>query len=606
MLKEVQYLHLSTLICLLYDYLFPYLVITLTPAEPGEPGGSDGPGGTGGTGGQGGDAANLTVPIVGGVVGGIVLILAITVVVVIIIFVMRAKRGLNHYHLGSNGTSKDLDAYDGEEPFYQELTKPAPPPLPIRFPSPMGSSQIGPYAMVNNVTGNGHFELMEQNFNSRASLCSEPESNTMPMRLHKQPNFLQNNPLYASADALDRADPPNLPFRREVGSVPPLDYSASPHGSAFNIYAQPSKVAPPIPRRPSTPTLLGGPIYSEANISPAVFKQPRRLTASPPEPEQQMCPYASVYNDPKPLQRSEGPMELDMRNIRAKGNLGVGQFGQVVLAETVGVSLMDLGLSDTNDDKSVSVLVAVKKLKSNADEFIKEAFEKEIKFMTRLKHENVIQLLGICLYGDAFIVMEYMEKGDLNQYLHKCEIAPTGSAPGKNQLLPSTLLYMSLQIANGMKYLASFHFIHRDLATRNCLVGKNNEVKIADFGMSRSLYSSYYYRIRGRAMLPIRWMANECFYGKFSEKTDVWAFGVTMWEIFTFAKKQPYETMTDQEVIDDAIKGPDRQLLKIPEHCPPEVFNVMVGCWVDDPDKRVNFNDVHSSLAAIYDSSSDP
>lgn len=551
---------------------------------------SAGPGGT----------ESLTVPIIGGVVGGVALILAITVVIFIIVIVVRAKRGLNHYHLGSNNDSKDFD-----EPFYQELSKPAPPPLPARFPSPMGSSQIGPYAMVNNATGNGHFELMEKNFDSRVSVCSEPESNTMPMRLNKQPNFLQNNPLYASADALDRADPPNLPFRREVGSVPPLDYSASPHGSAFNIYAQPSKVAPPIPKRPSTPTLLGGPIYSEANISPAVFKQHRRSTASPPEPEQ-MCPYASVYNDPKPLQRSEGPLEVLPRNVRAKGSLGVGQFGQVILAETVGVSLMDLRLSDTNDDKSVSVLVAVKKLKPDADEFVKEAFEKEIKFMTRLKHENVVQLLGICLQGDVFIVMEYMENGDLNQYLHKCEIAPPGSAPGENQLTPSTLLYMALQIANGMKYLASFHFIHRDLATRNCLVGKNNEVKIADFGMSRSLYSSYYYRIRGRAMLPIRWMANECFYGKFSEKTDVWAFGVTMWEIFTFAKKQPYENMTDQEVIDDAIKGPDRQLLMRPEHCPPMVFDVMVGCWVDDPDKRVNFDDVHSSLVAIYDSSSIP
>ena len=568
--------------------------MTITPSPPGP----DGPGDS---------DANL-IPIIGGAVGGVVvLILAITVTAVIIIAVMRANRGMNPYHLGSNGTSKDFDTYDGEEPFYQELSKPAPPPLPARFPSPMGSSQIDPYAMVNNATGNGHFELMEKNINSRVSLCSEPDSNTMPMRLNKQPNFLQNNPLYASADALDRADPPNLPFRREVGSVPPLDYSASPHhGSAFNIYAQPSKVAPPIPKRPSTPTLLGGPIYSEANITPAVFKQHRRSTASPPEPEPQMCPYASVYNDPKPLQRSEGPLEVDMRNIRAKGNLGVGQFGQVVLAETVGASLMDLGLSETNDDRSVSVLVAVKKLKPNADQFIKEAFEKEIKFMTRLKHENVVQLLGICLQGDVFIVMEYMENGDLNQYLHKCEIAPPGSPPGKNQLTPSTLLYMALQIANGMKYLASFHFIHRDLATRNCLVGKNNEVKIADFGMSRSLYSSYYYRIRGRAMLPIRWMANECFYGKFSEKTDVWAFGVTMWEIFTFAKKQPYENLTDQEVIDDAIKGPDRQLLTIPEHCPSEVFDVMVGCWVDDPDRRATFNDVHTSLAAIYDSRSVP
>ena len=546
-----------------------------------------------------------SLAIIGGVIGAVALLILIIVVVVAIILIMRAKNGFSHYHMGSNGDSKDFDMYDGGEPFYQEVSKPQPPPLPARFPSPMGSSQIGPYAMVNNATGNGHFEVMEHSFANRESVCSEPESNTMPMRLNKQPNFLQNNPLYASADALDRVDPPNPPFRREMGSVPPLDYSDSPRGSAFNIYAQPSKVAPPIPNRPSTPTLLGDSIYSEANITPAVFKQHRRSTASPPEAEA-MCPYASIYYDPKPLMRSEGPLEVTPQNVREIRNLGVGQFGHVVLAETVGVSLRDLRLSETNDDRTVSVLVAVKKLKADADHIVKEAFEKEIKFMTRLRHENVVQLLGICLHDDAFIVMEYMESGDLNQYLRKSEIATPDSTPGMNQLSPSSLLYISLQIANGMKYLASFHFIHRDLATRNCLVGKNNEVKIADFGMSRSLYSSYYYRIRGRAMLPIRWMANECFYGKFSEKTDVWAFGVTMWEIYTFNKKQPYESMTDQEVIDDAIKGPDRQLLSRPEHCPPEVFDVMVGCWVDDPDKRVSFESVHSSLAEIYTSNSAP
>ena len=547
--------------------------------------------------------------IIGGAIGAVAVVILIIVVIVAIILIMRAKRGFSHYHIESNGDSKEFEMYDGGEPFYQEVSKPMPPPLPARFPSPMGSSQIGPYAMVNNTTGNGHFELMEHSFACRESVCSEPDSNTMPMRLNKQPNFLQNNPLYASADALDRADAPNPPFRREVGSVPPFEYprySDSPYGSAFNIYARPSRIAPPIPNRPPTPTLLGGPIYSEANITPAVFKQHQPSPASPPEEQNLMCPYASIYNDPKPLMRSEGPLEVFPRNVREIRSLGVGQFGQVILAETVGVSLRDLRLSDTNDDRSVTVLVAVKKLKPDADEFIKEAFEKEIKFMTRLRHENVVQLLGICLHEDAFIVMEYMESGDLNQYLRKSEIAPPDSTPGKNQLLPLSLLHIAVQIANGMKYLASFHFIHRDLATRNCLVGKNNEVKIADFGMSRSLYSSYYYRIRGRAMLPIRWMANECFYGKFSEKTDVWAFGVTMWEIYTFAKKQPYEDLTDQEVIDDAIKGPERRLLTRPEHCPPEVFDVMVDCWVDDTDKRVNFDSVHSSLAEVYKSTSAP
>ena len=276
------------------------------------------------------------------------------------------------------------------------------------------------------------------------------------------------------------------------------------------------------------------------------------------------------------------------------------------MAETVGLSLKDLKLSDSTDDRSISVLVALKKLKPNAEEVVKEAFEKEIKFMSRLDHDNVVRLLGICSSGNPFIIMEYMENGDLNQYLYKFEMAPLESPPGENQLPPSKLLYMALQVSNGMRYLASLKFVHRDLATRNCLVGANYLIKIADFGMSRSLYSSHYYRIRGRAMLPIRWMANECFYGRFSEKTDIWAFGVTMWEIFTFAKKQPFEEMTDQEVIDDSVKGPDRQLLPRPEACPPEVYEVMLRCWVHEPSERADFEEVQSSLSALHSYSDIP
>ena len=514
--------------------------------------------------------------IIGGVVGALFVAIIIVTVLITVIMVVRWKQRTRRLQMSG------IKDYTGE-PFYSEVKRPLPPPLPERF------YHTGAYATVDNMGSNGHFELVDtkerRNSTSSAPVIADPT----PVKLSSQPDFLQNNPLYLSVDQLD------LSSNRANRRVPSLDMVDNPEQSVLNIYAKPSRVPPPSSHRVSSPPAHPAPIYSES-INPSHFRQARSL--SPPDLE--LHPYTSIYDDPQPLIRSEGPKEVTAQNIREKRNLGVGQFGQVVLAETVGLSLKDLKLSDSNDDKNISVLVALKKLKPNAEEVVKEAFEKEIKFMSRLKNDNVVRLLGICPSGNPFILMEYMENGDLHQYLKKFEIAPLESPPGENQLSPSTLLYMALQVSNGMRYLASLQFVHRDLATRNCLVGANYLIKIADFGMSRSLYSSHYYRIRGRAMLPIRWMANECFYGRFSEKTDVWAFGVTMWEIFTFAKKQPFEEMTDQEVIDDSVKGPDRQLLPRPEACPPEVYEVMLRCWVHEPSERADFKEVQSSLSALH------
>ena len=336
--------------------------------------------------------------------------------------------------------------------------------------------------------------------------------------------------------------------------------------------------------------------YDEVDLNPSEFRNALPLGDGDNYPI-----YHSVYSNPQPMQQHETLLEVEEKNIRKLKDLGMGQFGEVELARTIGLTLKQLRLSESNNDPGVSLVVAVKRLKSESDETMREAFESEIKFMARLNHENVVRLLGVCLGEKAFIMMEYMEEGDLNNYLTALKFATVDSYPLPDGTVDvAVLVYICLQVARGMKYLASINFIHRDLATRNILIGQDFKVKIADFGMSQNLYSSLYYRIKGKAVLPIRWMASECFYGQFSEKTDVWAFGVAMWEIFTLCQQRPYDLFTNQELIDDALMGKDRTLLSQPETCPEEIYHVMLRCWVHAPKERANFEEVHALLSQIH------
>ena len=296
------------------------------------------------------------------------------------------------------------------------------------------------------------------------------------------------------------------------------------------------------------------------------------------------------------------PLYITQESFNEIKPLGTGQFGDVILAETVGLSLKDLRMSPDDDDKSVSVQVAVKKMKEDSDPKSWEAFDKEVKFMSQLNHVNLIHLLAVSHSSctEHFIVMEYMENGDLNQFLLNRYYKKKHPPSSPNQISPQVLLSMCIQIANGMTYLASNNYIHRDLASRNCLVGQNYEVKIGDFGLSRDLYDSAYYRVKGKAKMPIRWMSTECYYGKFSEKSDVWAYGVTVWEIYTMGREQPYVTLLDQDVVEDALKGPHRTLLSKPSYCPQEVYDIIrEHCWSSDPGERAHFKEVHRLLVEV-------
>jgi len=307
-----------------------------------------------------------------------------------------------------------------------------------------------------------------------------------------------------------------------------------------------------------------------------------------------MC--VPIYDDPRPLAENEAPRLIEWNDVSLLANIGQGQFGDVFLAETVGI---DVGYVDT---KATKGLVAIKTLKGDCNGDLKEYFEKEIKFMARLNNNNVIKLLGICNKGTPFIMMEYMKNGDLLMFLRKHYHPEIGKdiTTAEIQVDIPILLYIALQIANGMRYLASYGFIHRDLAARNILVGEDYIVKIADFGMTQDLYNSSYFVMQGSAIVPIRWMAPESFYGKFSTKTDVWSYGVTMWEIFTLCRQQPYHEMTDEALLQDVQKERKRTLLRRPPIAPDEVYSIMKQCWTYDSSQRPDFDLLYEQLFTFY------
>ncbi|KAM9183831.1 NT-3 growth factor receptor isoform 3-T3 [Dugong dugon] len=281
---------------------------------------------------------------------------------------------------------------------------------------------------------------------------------------------------------------------------------------------------------------------------------------------------------------------IKRRDIVLKRELGEGAFGKVFLAECY-------NLSPTKD----KMLVAVKALKDPTLAARKD-FQREAELLTNLQHEHIVKFYGVCGDGDPLImVFEYMKHGDLNKFLRAhgpdAMILVDGQPrQAKGELGLSQMLHIASQIASGMVYLASQHFVHRDLATRNCLVGANLLVKIGDFGMSRDVYSTDYYRVGGHTMLPIRWMPPESImYRKFTTESDVWSFGVILWEIFTYGK-QPWFQLSNTEVIECITQG---RVLERPRVCPKEVYDVMLGCWQREPQQRLNIKEIYKILQAL-------
>ncbi|VDL75483.1 unnamed protein product [Nippostrongylus brasiliensis] len=238
--------------------------------------------------------------------------------------------------------------------------------------------------------------------------------------------------------------------------------------------------------------------------------------------------------------------------------------------------------------------VAVKRLHSTSqDDEI--AFLREIRVLGNLKHPNVVEVIGVSTIDKPMIcIMEYMANGDLKSSMSKMEDVDSVYC-----------ISVATQLAAGLAYLESCNFVHRDIAARNCLVDEEGNVKIADFGMARSLYSNDYYRVEGQFVLPIRWMAWESLLlGKFSTHSDVWAFGVTLWEIFTRCREKPFASLTDNQVLENVQHMNATSSLKYqlerPALCPEWVFtNVVLPCWQYMPQSRPSFETLHHQLQML-------
>ncbi|XP_075032784.1 tyrosine-protein kinase Srms [Mixophyes fleayi] len=229
--------------------------------------------------------------------------------------------------------------------------------------------------------------------------------------------------------------------------------------------------------------------------------------------------------------------------------------------------------------------VAIKTFKQ--DSLNRSDFEKELNALKCLCHRNLIQLLAVCSIGEpVYMVTELMNNGNLNDYLKSTE----GS-----ELANADFIHIICQVADGMEYLEKKQVVHRDLATRNVLVGENLICKIADFGLARLLKDDLYSPEHNHS-IPIRWTAPEALaYSKYSTKSDVWSFGIVIYEIYTFGDL-PYKGMTNQVVIPKVTKG---YRLPQPTNCSMEMYNLMLMSWMDKPMERPSFHELVEKLTAI-------
>uniref|UniRef100_A0AAZ3NUB5 Tyrosine-protein kinase receptor n=1 Tax=Oncorhynchus tshawytscha TaxID=74940 RepID=A0AAZ3NUB5_ONCTS len=303
----------------------------------------------------------------------------------------------------------------------------------------------------------------------------------------------------------------------------------------------------------------------------------------------QTGPSGPLYTSSNPEYLSAADMyepddwEVGRDKINILRELGQGSFGMVY--EGIAKDIVK-GEPETH--------VAVKTVNESASLRERIEFLNEASVMKGFTCHHVVRLMGVVSKGQpTLVVMELMTHGDLKSYL-RClrpdsENNPTGSPPPTLR----EMVQMTAEIADGMAYLNAKKFVHRDLAARNCMVAQDFTVKIGDFGMTRDIYETDYYRKGGKGLLPVRWMAPESLKdGVFTAHSDCWSFGVVLWEISTLAE-QPYQGLSNEQVLKFVMDG---GYLDRPDNCADRLHNLMSMCWQYNPKLRPSFQEIIEML----------
>uniref|UniRef100_A0A8C9TXF6 Proto-oncogene tyrosine-protein kinase receptor Ret n=1 Tax=Scleropages formosus TaxID=113540 RepID=A0A8C9TXF6_SCLFO len=297
--------------------------------------------------------------------------------------------------------------------------------------------------------------------------------------------------------------------------------------------------------------------------------------------------------------------EFPRKNLVLGKTLGEGEFGKVVKATAFRLK-----------GKAGYTTVAVKMLKENASQSELRDLLSEFTLLKQVNHPHVIKMYGACSQdGPLYLIVEYAKYGSLRNFLRESrKIGPSymGNDSNRNSsylenpdervLTMGDLISFAWQISRGMQYLAEMKLVHRDLAARNVLVAEGRKMKISDFGLSRDVYEEDSYVKRSKGRIPVKWMAIESLFDHiYTTQSDVWSFGVLLWEIVTLGGN-PYPGIAPERLFNLLKTG---YRMEKPENCAEEMYNLMLRCWKQEPDKRPTFSEISKELEKMMVKSRD-